>query len=50
MLKLLNISQSVQWTAYRLGDWRSIPNRDSEGFFLFATVSRQILGPNQPPT
>jgi hypothetical protein len=45
---LRRVGNSVQWLGYGLDNWSSIPNRGKEGF-LFVTVSRQVLGPIQPP-
>jgi len=43
------IPQSVLRRGYVLDDWGSIPNGGNDRFFLFATASKQDLGPTQPP-
>jgi hypothetical protein len=40
--------ESVQWLGYGLDDRGSNADRDRD-FFLFATASRPVLGPVQPP-
>jgi hypothetical protein len=48
-VSLKSRDSSVSVETGLLAERGSIPSREREGFFLFATASRQALRPTQPP-